>query len=383
MKAILAFLGIVPEIIGIATDPLRRAYEKLLTILFVAIAILAVGFIANVVGYKEINIGLASMFALLTAILWWRPQQVAWVATMGGIIGKLGEKNDISDGTKWLLMEFYKIFKTVLLIGTIVLFYLSFIPFRANPDAFFVLIAGSIVTSLLAERLEIAGKTGQKLGFYGACVIMGLALVSLIPSGFWGTESSFMSTWIAEIKAKEGSIFVLALFLTTIFTLIDERGSAINGKGHYSIIIFLIIGFTSIMFAPTALDGAWSKYGWQGSAYGPPPLTEPLEGEESALSGDYGDKTPKTVRYEIVLTEPGVWVEVENIPDLSSIILVCPDDVILRMVYDGHPEESPDYDCSEDTKLTPGEMRNLKVWVVLKEDATMVPRVMTLMAEKL
>lgn len=268
-----AILGVEADIVRLGVGYARVVYRKLIVALGVAIGIILCGFVLNVIAYYAnpdypavakllygINIVASAGFVIITAILWWRPNQVAWTGTAGAIIGMLDRDDPkhggLSEGAKWLIEKYLDIFKIVTLVGAVALFYLGFIPFGENPVAFFVIVSGSIITGLLADRYkeQFKGTFAVELVFYGTCVIMALSFLSLIPIESWGGSGSFGQVLASNIK--EG-IFVFTLLLAIIVTL------SMKGFRKWALILF---GVMDLMFMPmNMLWGHLPSWPWPGT----------------------------------------------------------------------------------------------------------------------
>ncbi|OHA83354.1 MAG: hypothetical protein A2937_00740 [Candidatus Yonathbacteria bacterium RIFCSPLOWO2_01_FULL_47_33b] len=347
MDLILAVLNVGSETIGLGVDPIRKAYLKLVGALWVLIGIMLIGLVCNVFGHPEVNIILSSLFAVVTAILWWRPRQVAEVAVAGAIIGD----GSLSEGAKWILRHYFSVFKTVLLVGTIVLFYLGFVPFTENPGAFFVIIAGSIAVSLMADQWKYGGEIGKKLVFYGACTIIGFAVVSLIPQGFWGSDKSFLSEWALSIKGKEGGIFVLALLLAVILTLFDERSNAKKeSRGSYTVLIFILFAIMVLAFKPPALHKTLDEYKLGGKTWS-------INTHRNTSTQRTTPKQPQA-RTVVVLATQVAFTEVK-IPASTDFRWDAPEGCLVAIEYDGAPQ-GVTHDCSEHVDLG-GNIRRLRL----------------------
>ncbi|MDO8604182.1 MAG: hypothetical protein Q7K40_02160 [bacterium] len=269
-------IDIIVEAVGGAGDLVklgvgypRVVYRKLIIALLAMSGIVFCGFILNVLAYFAwaplasilygINITSSIVFAILVAILWWRPRQVAWVAVAGAIIGDpkiKGEHGGFSNGAKWLIEEYLNIFKIVAIIGTVSLFYLGFIPFGANPGAFFVIIGGSIAVGLLSSKYEqLRGTFAVELAFYGICVIIALAFLSLVPTTSWGVDKPFMSQFMLALigNIKEGLFLFGILFATTVTLMVRRKKANAEDKKGWPWLIITLFGIMDGIFMPWSI----------------------------------------------------------------------------------------------------------------------------------
>lgn len=271
---IAAVLGVEADIVRLGVGYARVVFRKLVVALCVAIGVILFGFVLNIIAYYAnpyypavakllygINIVASAGFVIITAILWWRPNQVAWTGTAGAIIGMLDHDDPkhggLSEGAKWLIGKYLDISKMVTLVGAVALFYLGFIPFGENPVAFFVIVSGSIITGLLADRYkeQFKGTFAVELVFYGACVIMTLSFLSLVPVESWGGKGSFGQALASNIK--EG-IFVFTLLLAIMVTL------SMKGFRKWAFVLF---GVIDLMFMP--MNMFWEhlpSWPWSGTS---------------------------------------------------------------------------------------------------------------------
>ncbi|MBI5400838.1 MAG: hypothetical protein HZB12_01855 [Candidatus Yonathbacteria bacterium] len=285
----LALTGETEDTVKLGADYARDAYQKLITALSVMIVMIGFGLIFNVTGHCWINIILATIFAVVTAVLWWRPGQVAWVGVAGAIIGKLDkERGGLSGGAKWLISKYASIFKLVTMVGTIVLFYLGFMPFGENPTAFFVIVSGGIGASLLAnsERYKkvLEGTFAAEFVFYGMCVIIVLAIFSLVPQQSWGGEKSFAHALINNVK---GGLFLFALLLALIVTLIMRRTKAkAEGKKGWPWMIIFLFGLMDFMYMPMDMLAKYNPLAMIRAHYAntPPPTVAPTQAQAPSVS---------------------------------------------------------------------------------------------------
>lgn len=331
---IAAIMGVEVDIIKLGVGYARVAYRKLVVALFAMIGIVLLGLILNIAAtfvpswvaniLYGINFFAATVFAVITAILWWRPKQVAWIGVAGAIIGKLDHQG-LSAGAKWLIMKYASIFKLVTMVCTIVLFYLGFMPFGENPAAFFVIVSGGIGASLLANsdhyKDKLAGTLAAELIFYGMCVVISLAVLSIVPHQSWGKDGGFMQALVRNIK---GGVFLFAIFLTLITTLSVRRGEAKKGETKsLTIMIVLLFGAMDMMFMPMDM---LSKY-------------DPFTGPAHASMATQVHGAPQALTLpSIVATKegPSEWV---RFPEGRSTAYHCNGD---GMIYVRHNKTGPE-----------------------------------------
>lgn len=340
MNAAHAGLRLMMSLLGLAFDEANRLYWRLAELLVFLVLMVPFGLALNVAGYMEVNIWLSLLLASATMVAWWYPKHAAGVAVLGATKARAEGKNTFG-GAKEFMDGYWGILKKVLLVETTVFFYLGFIPFAANPGVFFVVIAGTIVVSLMADQWDFGGGIGKNLAFYGVCVIMSFAVISLIPQGFWGGNNSFFGDWATSIKTKEGGIFVLALLLTVIFTLFDKRSSvAKESKGSYTAIIWLLFGLMDFMFMPPTLHRMWNEYGVGGTKY--TQSTETQHTQQTALKR-HAVKAMEHSTQNIIV-EPGVFkgvsfpLEATLIEDFS---VKCPQGCLIKIEHSIMQGEPP------------------------------------------
>lgn len=98
--------------------------------------------------------------------------------------------------------------------------------------------------------------------------------------------------------------------------------------------------------------------------------TEPPKGTATVPHVAQG---PKKTVLSVMLTEPGVPMEIGNIPDFSRFEagdFNCPSNTTMLVVHKGEPSGKP-YDCdlaTEEIKLG-NDNRGLRIWFVLKQGA--------------
>lgn len=337
-----AILGVEADIVRLGVGYARVVYRKLIVALGVAIGIILCGFVLNVIAYYAnpdypavakllygINIVASAGFVIITAILWWRPNQVAWTGTAGAIIGMLDRDDPkhggLSEGAKWLIEKYLDIFKIVTLVGAVALFYLGFIPFGENPVAFFVIVSGSIITGLLADRYkeQFKGTFAVELVFYGTCVIMALSFLSLIPIESWGGSGSFGQVLASNIK--EG-IFVFTLLLAIIVTL------SMKGFRKWALILF---GVMDLMFMPmNMLWGHLPSWPWPGTG-----------SAQANIQPTAQVVAPPARSVETIVVNSDNFTY-KSIPDGVSIDFDCPNDAFMDFTYHGMPEKEKGFiDC--------------------------------------
>lgn len=330
---IAAVLGVEADIIKLGVGYARVAYRKLVVALFVMIGIILCGFILNVAASYTyptiakilygINIIAATGFVVITAILWWRPNQVAWVGVAGAIIEKLGDRDGgISYGAKWLIGEYANIFKMVTLVGTIALFYLGIIPFGKNPIAFFIIVSGGIVTGLLADRYkeQFQGTFAIEILFYGVCVVIALSVLSLVPVESWGEKESFGQRLVCNIKS---GVFLFALLLTLVVTL------SMKGFRKWALVL---LGVTGIMFVPVNIS--LPKLPWSAN-------------ETHASISENVRSTKQVVPQKEVhrLTATNLKFASQDIGDNETGEYYCPDGTLMDFEYTGRPNDDNLIDC--------------------------------------
>ncbi|MEK7538246.1 MAG: hypothetical protein AAB552_00200 [Patescibacteria group bacterium] len=108
--------------------------------------------------------------------------------------------------------------------------------------------------------------------------------------------------------------------------------------------------------------------------------TEPPKGTATVPQVAQG---PKKTVLSVMLTEPGVPMEIGNIPDFSRFEagdFNCPPNTTMLVVHRGEPNGKPPYDCdsaTEEIKLG-NDNRGLRIWFVLKQGAP--PKEVTIVA---
>lgn len=352
-----AVLGVEADIVRLGVGYARVVYRKLIVALGVAIGIILCGFVLNVIAYYAnpdyptaakllygINIIASAGFVIITAILWWRPNQVAWTGTAGAIIGMLDRDDPkhggLSGGAKWLIGNYLDISKMVTLVGAVALFYLGFIPFGKNPVAFFVIVSGSIITGLLADRYkeQFKGTFAVELVFYGTCVIMTLSFLSLVPAQSLGSKGSFLQVLASNIK--EG-IFIFALFLTLIVTLSMKRSSAQKkDKRGYTIWIVILFGAMELMFVPmNMLWGHLPSWPWPGASSAQANI------QPTAQVAPQVPQTHGVIR-NVVATQ-GTFTEV-RVPNGSKVAWYCQPGALMGVTHSKLPQ-GKFIDCADNT----------------------------------
>lgn len=348
MNAVHAGLRLMMSLLGLAFDEANRLYWRLAELLVFLVLMVPFGLYLNVGGYMEVNIWLSLLLSCATMAAWWYPEHAASIAVLGGVKAKAEGKN-VFAGMKEFMDGYWGILKKVLLVETVLFFFLGFIPFAGNPGAFFVIIAGTIAVSLMADQWNFGGGIGKNLAFYGACVIMSFAVISLIPQEFWGGNKSFFGDWATSIKAKKGGIFVLALLLTVILTLFDKRNSvATESKGSYTVIIWILFGLIGFMFmppafhkAPQAIQEMWGGHGQHETSH----VTASPKAAQVA-------RQPQTLM-KPVLAIYGVATQAKDIPagyQFSS--AECPANAFMHIEGPNVPRGLSPIDCSRTMTLT-------------------------------
>lgn len=337
----LALLGVAGDTVDLGVDYARTAFQKLVTALVIFIGLIAWGFVLNYNEYYYANIILASFFAIVTAILWWRPGQVAWVGVAGAIIGSLDQHDlkhgGLSGGAKWLINEYLNIFKIVALVGTVSLFYLGFIPFGTNPGAFFVLVGGGIAASLLSDRYaeQLKGTFAVELAFYGICFIITLAIFSLIPDSSWSADphkpfmAKFMLALIGNIK---NGLFLFGLLLSvTIVLMVRRKKADAKDKEGWPWLIITLFGIMDGIFMPWGV--AMEYLPWGGGHHAP----QMTSSQPAIVPAVYQTGTLPPQKLQVV---PGEGFKKVDIPPgrvLKDLTWNCPDGCILEIVHGGQP----------------------------------------------
>lgn len=326
MKTIRSFVRGAMSFVGLAFDEINPLYWKLVKVLGLLVLMVPIGLACNVLGYPGVNIAFSLFFASATLVTWFYPEHIAVVALTGAITKKLSGGN-LAEGARSFLSQYWKVLRIVLMVETVIFFYLSFIPFAGHASVFFIIVAGSIAATLVADHLGMKGSLAMELVFYGICLICIFNFLSLVPAQSWGNEGSFMRELISNIK---GSIFLFVLLLTIIVTLSKKR---------FTKWALILLGVTGVMFTPVKIR--LPQLPWSANET-PASISESVRSAQAAPTQTSRTKT----RIIEGVAAQGVFSEVK-IPGGCDFTSKCQNGVLMGVTHKKLPQGTM-VDCADE-----------------------------------
>lgn len=180
-----------------------------------------------------------------------------WVAATVGIVC-------YPENAFWLTLvkKFGATLKLLVMVETVVFFYLANVPFKENPVAFFAIIVGGTAISMMAStwKKELGGTVGIELIYSGLCAMVIMDFMSLFPAEFWTGGSQFLAS-IATLSHRPGmSLFILVQ--TALYIFFGRRAMVADKKMPY-MLAFAALGVVSWLVIPSVSgppkDGAGTQ----------------------------------------------------------------------------------------------------------------------------
>jgi len=164
-------------------------YYRIIRFVFILIGLIIIGWICNRFGghWRAINTPFALIFALAAMIAWFKPVNLAIVATTGAIIEAFRQEGKgLSVGAEKFLKSFADILFNFLAWGSFVLITLRLIPLENHNWMFFWdLLTFVIFYKILCQAWNFPGKLAKKLIYRTTQLIIACCVLIMIPSSVY------------------------------------------------------------------------------------------------------------------------------------------------------------------------------------------------------
>lgn len=159
----------------------KRAYNALWRIFWSALIVCAIGYTANLWGYKTPSALLLIGYVIYAAYTLARPFSVAVVA-FAGAVSDVVTRSPLGEDVKWGLKLYVKFGAWLLLVPSAFLLLTAMVFVEANTDYLLKGIGGIIVFTLMSSMWPkvFPGNMGKKSVYYFAVVVIVLACGSLV-----------------------------------------------------------------------------------------------------------------------------------------------------------------------------------------------------------
>ncbi|HLB50552.1 MAG TPA: hypothetical protein VJL38_00025 [Patescibacteria group bacterium] len=152
-----------------------QVYYRVLRLARIALGIIVGGFVLNLIGLKEVNLLLAILFTVGTAVVWFQPRFLIPITEAGVVVGAIAPPT-IPQTIMSALELYVRVLGHILLWGSLLLFIMGTLSFRGNPMAIFVIVAGFILLAL------IGAMWGKGNGVWGRRMVKGYVVIMIIVS---------------------------------------------------------------------------------------------------------------------------------------------------------------------------------------------------------
>lgn len=207
---ILILLGLESQAGAAATKySITRAnliYYRLVRYFFIALVIIALGFVCNIIELKGVNLLFSIIFTIVAIIFATRPINLAVIAGLGAVIETLKEDASLTIGAEKFLRYYYSAFLYVLLYGSIILYFLGTLSFRENPWAFVGITASVMLLLLISTAWNFGLKMSKKIIFLYACTMLVLYTFSLVPRATWIKITGYDLKTLASLSETETTL---------------------------------------------------------------------------------------------------------------------------------------------------------------------------------
>lgn len=178
-----------------------QVYYRVLRLARIALGVLIGGFVLNLIGLKEVNLLLAIVFAAGTAVVWFQPRFLVPIAEAGAVVGAVTPPT-IPKTVVDALELYVRVLGHILLWGSLLLFVLGTIPFRENPLAILLIVAGLVVLLLMSAMWKGGGMGRRFLKGYVIVMII-ISFLSLISGPRWVKLIGMDPNGMTEISVME------------------------------------------------------------------------------------------------------------------------------------------------------------------------------------
>lgn len=163
----------------------RIAHKRFTLLVIISCVFIIIGFLFNILGFKNINYFFALLYILVFAKFWLTPTMLAVVTIFGAVIGNLG-KDEIESESAIIFLKYYiAILGHILFYGAYIFLYLATKSFSENPMIFFQILAATMVMEFASISWGYGERLYKKFIKYTIPSMIIICAIGLVPDSIY------------------------------------------------------------------------------------------------------------------------------------------------------------------------------------------------------